>query len=156
MSDSKNLKIPEWINKLHNESNEMEKLNIINQNIPRWIVEVIDHYSPDYSYLENNWYKLTEIAKTTPKKIVIVDRIPMDKNEPNYLEIIILCDYMTKNGYVVRRKGELIKCPVCNKALLSEKVYDSVYNMNTENITEALFIKSQIPDYWDKKCQNCS
>ena len=159
MSKSTELKIPDWIMRLHNEtSNEMEQLELINQHLPGWILEAMDNYSLDYSYLEKNWHKLAEVARTRPKKIIIVDRIPLNdyENDLNHLEISILCDYMTKNGYVIRRKGELIKCPVCNKALLSEKVYDSICNIDTDNIEHAIILKTQLPNSWDKKCSNCS
>ncbi len=117
-----------------------EAYAIINEALPGWLNTSIESYSPDYPHLQSNWRIVCEHAKTTPKKIILVSDI--DFENPGLKTK--LCEYMTTNGYCVRRSGEFTPCTVCHRAIPYEEIWSQ---FKTRNLN--------VPDVWSNKCKNC-
>lgn len=115
----------------------------INRVFPGWILYSVDDYSKDYSYLENNWKFMCVKLSIDKGKIVIVDAIHFDDSHKLLGEV---CDMMTKSGYIVRRKEELIPCTVCGKALMSEPLWMKMRNTPIQEV---------IPREWAERCGGC-
>jgi len=140
---------PHDIDELRSRINEMKSLgsisdtiNFINNYLPGWIVGILSEYSQDYPHLITNWQYLCREMKTEPKKILLVDKIIYD---PDNTLLIHLCEFITKNGYVVRRKEEFIACDRCGKVLPSQGLYEY---MKTK-------IPNNVPERWSNKCSTC-
>lgn len=115
---------------------------IIERHYPNWLVISVDKYSEDYPHLQRNWETLCQQFKTKPKKIVLVNEIVFEET-PTTLNKI--CDFMTKNGYVVRRSNEFIACSVCEKAIPCIEIWNILKEKNFP-----------VPRNWSDKCQSCS
>lgn len=118
--------------------NEIEKL--IDYFYPRWLEYSTDSYSEDYSFLQNNWKKICELNNTTPKKIIFVSNIEF---KPEFSILNKLCDFLTKNGYCIRRSTEFVLCDKCNKAIPCIELWSLIKN------------KSGVPSVWSNMCLNC-
>jgi hypothetical protein len=116
-------------------------VDLIDQYYPEWLVTSIDGYSEDYPQLTKNWNIVCEKMGVTPKKIILVKEI---KFSADYKIMEFICDFMTRNGYCVRRETEFVVCPDCNKAIPVESVH-SVLKKN----------KSNVPLVWRSHCRNC-
>lgn len=114
---------------------------LIVKTFPTWLLHSTDRYSHDYPHLESNWATICAKTGVDKQKIVIVDAIIKDDE---HLLINIFCERMTREGYVVRRKGEFIGCSKCGAAIPSEIVYR---NMKSYNLP--------IPIKWSDKCSTC-
>lgn len=119
-----------------------EVTNLILQNFPNWLVYSVDDYSPDYPHLRKNWEHICKLAGTSPKKIVLVKDIVFDDDHKNINEV---AEYMTRNGYVVRRTEEFIVCPTCEKAIPCKEIWQQFRNKGI-----------RVPDQWSNKCRNCN
>ena len=119
-----------------------ETIHFINTYLPGWIISILSDYSADYPHLSNNWSMVCDKINIEPKKIILVDQI---MNDPEYTLLAHLCEYITKNGYVVRRKEEFISCEKCGKAIPSEGLY--------EYMKKAL--PDKVPKKWSSTCLNC-
>ena len=113
----------------------------IDKVLPYWLINSLDGYSDDYPHLTSNWKIICQKVDIVPQKIIIVDYINFDKD---HMLLNILCERMTREGYVVRRKDEFTKCESCNKAIPSIEIY-KIFKEN--NI--------QAPEEWSSKCKNC-
>jgi hypothetical protein len=129
------------LNRLKNTISSDEAQTIINEALPGWLVVSFDSYSPDYPHLQSNWRIICNHAKTTPKKIVLVSDFEF-KDTPTLKNK--LCEYMTANGYCVRRLEEFVPCKVCNKAIPCEEIW-----------RQFLDRKLDVPKTWSDKCKNC-
>jgi hypothetical protein len=113
----------------------------IEEIFPNWIITAIDSYSEDYSHLEKNWKVMANMSGVNPAQILIVEDIVFDNCHTlirNFAELL------TRAGFMVRRKNEFFPCPVCNKAIPSENLYNKMKEK-----------KFPIPDIWKSKCSNC-
>ena len=114
---------------------------IINSVYPTWLVSVMREYSQDYPHLNGNWTVICGKNGSQKRGIVLVDEIVKDEE---HLLINIFCERMTREGYMVRRRGEFVSCEVCNSAIPSLEVYSKM-KMN--------FIK--VPTVWSRTCTTC-
>jgi hypothetical protein len=92
----------------------------ISKIIPGWIVFYMRGYSPDYmATLGENFKLFTEAINTTPKGIVTVKDVPMNNNTTDETITLkfLICDFLTRNGFAVRRDTELFPCPNCGFAV---------------------------------------
>ena len=48
------------------------------EKLPEWVVNVVDDYAPEYNELTVAWQKLCDKVKTTRKKILIVQYLPIE------------------------------------------------------------------------------
>lgn len=123
----------------------------IQQILPGWIYTVIDTYSNDYAYLDQNWKRLCKDFKTTRKKIILVNDIPTGNDKKITIEDehkIKVLDVLTRHGWVIRRTSEFVVCVVCkNKAIPSQQLW-SILDSNP-------MFKGKIPKVWKNKCLNC-
>lgn len=115
-----------------------EVLEHIQEKHPGWIVGMFDAYSDDYSELSNNWHKLCETFKTTPKRIIIIKSFELDDHY-SYAELL------TQTGFVIRTQFEFIPCSVCQKILPSMTIYEKLKSAN-----------KKVPDIWSGKCMTCN
>lgn len=113
----------------------------INKLFPDWLVCYLDGYSSDYKYLENNWKKLCETMKVPPQKILFVTEIVFDDDHKLQRQI---CEIMTQRGFVVRRLHEFIACPVCNRAIPCQELWQMLKSKGMP-----------VPGSWSNKCRNC-
>lgn len=120
---------------------EIHKL--IDETLPGWLVDSIEDYSDDYEILRTNWYKICENLKISPKKIILVEFIGFDPKK--YLLLQILCERMTREGYLIRQCNELIKCKVCNKAIPNFELYTMIKQKGYK-----------IPKKWSSICMECN
>lgn len=132
----------EIINTISEMKKHDEIHNLIIQTFPGWILYSTDTYSDDYLYLNNNWKKVCEMTKTTPKKIVLVDYINF---HPDFALIRAFCNIMTTFGYCVRRKEEFGSCEKCGKAIPVEQVWKVMKSKDMP-----------VPDKWSSKCSVCN
>lgn len=115
---------------------------IINVTFPDWIVSYTEKYSNDYPSLQSNWETMCKKLDVKPRFIVRVDDI---KNDANHLITQVFCERMTREGYVVRRKNELILCEKCSSAIPNFEIYE---HMKRNNLP--------VPDTWSNTCTNCT
>lgn len=124
---------------------ELENSRTIEQTIeiyfPGWFILSLEKYSSDYPHLQKNWEYLCGEMKTTPKKIVLVNEIVLGQ-EPTTINKI--CEFMTKNGYVVRRSGEFIACSVCEKAIPCIEIWGILKEKGFP-----------VPKTWGNTCSTC-
>jgi len=126
---------------LKSSANSTEAENILKENIPDWLLYSMEAYSADYPTLQKNWEYLCGKIGNPPQKIVIVENVYFDDEHKVLMEI---CNFLTKNGYCIRRKDEYIPCEVCEKAVPCVEIYE---NLKRRGIT--------VPDIWRKKCKEC-
>jgi hypothetical protein len=124
-----------------NELSENDTLNTIEKYYPYWIVHTTEKYSQDYSNLDLNWKNLCKLLHTEPKKIILVNFISFDSE---YSILNRVCDFLTKNGYCVRRFDEFITCTKCNGTIPCKNVFNTMKNNNVKT-----------PLLWKEKCINC-
>lgn len=121
---------------------------LIYSTFPNWIIDSYESYSTDYEILQNNWLQTCIKLNYIPQKIIMVDKLNLNKELQNqYILISTFSEVLTRMGFIVRSKYDIISCVVCNKVLLSELLYNSISNEGS------LFIK---PSRWSNKCINCS
>ena len=130
------------IEKMKTLSTTSETIDFINTHFPGWIICILPDYSADYPHLSYNWNFICDKINTMPKKIIIVDQIIQD---PDYTLLAHLCEFITKNGYMVRRKEEFISCEKCGRAIPSAGLYEY---MKTK-------MPDKIPKEWSATCKNC-
>jgi hypothetical protein len=126
---------------LKNAKNSGEVLCIINETFPSWICFTAEKYSNDYEYLQKNWESICKKLSTTPKSIICVDEITRDER---HSLLQIFCERLTIEGFVVRCKGELIRCSRCGNAIPGFKVYECMHSKSLP-----------IPDKYSIYCSSC-
>ena len=117
-----------------------ECMTKVNTDLPDWITGVYDEYRNDYPHLQKNWLKVCKMAKTKPRKIIIVREIPHIRDENPNMKIIDCCSMLARLGYVVRRENELVVCKSTGKVIPSKKLHE--YMLTSPNL------KSLIPEVW--------
>lgn len=115
---------------------------IIERYYPNWLLLSLEGYSKDYPHLQKNWETLCAKLNTKPRKIVLVNEIIFGET-PNTLNKI--CEFMTKNGYVVRRSNEFIACSECEKAIPCIEIWSLLKEKGFP-----------VPRTWSNKCSSCS
>lgn len=131
----------EILNKLSTVKNSQEAEELINQYFPGWLVFSANAYSRDYTHLQKNWKHICEMIKTQPQKIVFVADIKFDDEHST---INAISEFMVKNGYCIRRVGEFIVCPVCEKAIPCIQVWHLLKEKGLP-----------VPAKWSNKCSCC-
>jgi hypothetical protein len=126
---------------LKDKADESGIRNLIEKIFPGWLKCVLDKYSDDYPHLSVNWRKICDLAKTVPKKIVLVDKIFFDDD---HTILRVFCEIMTFFGYVVRRIDEFGVCNKCNAAIPSINLYNAIKEKGI-----------QVPNNWSSKCCTC-
>jgi len=116
--------------------------SMIEEIFPGWLKWYASGYSKDYPHLTNNWSFICRKNNTSAKKVIIVDEIFFDKE--NHFVLMLFCEIMTRNGYVVRRKEEYVSCKNCEKAIPSKHVWQQMKNAGLI-----------IPQIWSDKCSEC-
>jgi hypothetical protein len=114
---------------------------LIVEYFPGWLVSSSQKYSPDYKFLQDNWNLICTRLSVNPQKIILVDDIKFDDNHSN---LTILCEFLTKNGYCIRRKDEFV---ICNKCKLVIPCLALWLNLKNRSIN--------VPKQWSDKCSNC-
>lgn len=133
--------IDKLINSIYHFS-ESELFEYIKKYISKWIVSILDDYSNDYNVLKYTWTKICDQLQVSPKKIIIVNDIPLEHNK--YSIIISICDTLTKHGYLIRSKDHIQACLGCNKGILTKNTH--TYFKNRSN---------NIPSVWNSSCSSC-
>jgi hypothetical protein len=113
----------------------------IENKFPNWLVCSLDNYCNDYPHFQKNWETICNKLNTSPKHIVLVNKINFENKDDPLLEI---CEFMTKNGYVVRRYEEFIPCKQCYKAIPCKEIWQLLKHKNII-----------VPSLWDNKCSTC-
>jgi hypothetical protein len=141
MSDNKSL---ELLFKKLNENKFQNTIEIINSEFPGWILNWVDHYSNDYSYMENNWKKICEIAEVKTKEILFVDDIDFKGENEKQKAFLLLSELLTRNGYCVRRLEEFTLCKKCAGAIPCKEIWKKLKECNMP-----------VPKIWKENCTNC-
>ena len=128
---------------LKNATTSEEAEKIISENFPGWLVYSTDNYSDDYAYLRQNWEYICKTIGTPTKRIVLVSDINFQSEA--HKELNEVAEFMTKNGYCVRRDTEFILCPVCESAIPSKPVWEV---MRSKGLP--------VPTVWSNFCLKCS
>jgi hypothetical protein len=127
------------ISELQETSNEKEIFAVLEKYYPDWVVNCLAQYSDDYPVLTKNWQHICKLVSHEPSKILLVSQLAFkDKRQ------IEVCDYLTKQGYCVRRFEEFTSCIKCKSAIPCEEVYNSMKNKGV-----------QVPEVWIESCQKC-
>lgn len=121
--------------------NPQEAQRLIEQHFPGWLVSSLDKYGSDYSYLQRNWEVICQRINTTPKKIVLVADIKFDDEHKG---VNAVAEFMTRNGYCVRRISEFQACPNCHGAIPVIEVW---HLMQEKGLP--------VPRVWSNRCRDC-
>lgn len=113
-----------------------EVFEYIDNTHPGWVEGMYDGYSKDYNELTANWDKLCETFKTTPKKIILVERFEVDDHF-SFAELLSQC------GFVVRTRYEFSPCS-CRLLIPTLEVYNKL----KEN-------GKVVPNEWCSQCKGC-
>jgi len=130
------------LSKLEGCATSDEAQTLINQYYPCWLITSMPAYCVDYPSLTKNWQNLCQHLKTTPATIVLVEEIKFDEAHSNLQNV---CEFLTKNGYCVRRVGEFTACPICNKAIPCVEIWDRLKQM-----------RMTVPRQWSPVCSVCN
>lgn len=118
------------------EMNLDDILKLIHEISPNWVKSIHNNYSSDYPHLTNNWNNLCKMIHTTPKKIILVEKIEDDTDK-------FFCETLTTIGCIVRPIIQFITCEKCSLLIPSNEMY----NLISKGI--------KIPTEWKNKCKNC-
>jgi len=98
---------------------------------PTLIVGSIKKYSDDYPLLQKNWEKVCKETNVQPTEILIVDNF--DFIQENSL-VLLFCEIMSKVGFCVRKKMDIIPCEVCGDALPSKTSWELLSENSKTNL----------------------
>ncbi len=119
-----------------------EVKNLIDTIYPGWIKGMIECYSDDYPSLTESWKNICENElKVKPVAIIVLDRLPLSED---FVLVNFFAETLTRAGFCVRRKEEVIACYKCSKAIPSSSLYDMLKRKG-----------EQIPDVWARSCVSC-
>jgi len=138
--------LEQTLDKILHFDNEFQLNEYVYVLLPQWILHRSEHYATEYPKLEENWYRLCASWNTTPREILIVQYLPDPSQFSQYQVLMAVCNQLTRYGYVVRNKSELFPCRQCNRALLTQKVYDFLVTRNPQSV----------PKRWSAVCQSCA
>ena len=120
---------------------EMEKISevfdFIKAEYPEWIIFILDEYSKDYNFLNDNWTFITQNLNTKKQKIVIVKNFEKD-------EYVKFAELLTKTGFVVRTEAEFSACAKCHSAIPTYVIYEIMLKNN-----------KFVPSVWSPTCSKC-
>lgn len=108
---------------------------------PGWIICSLDKYCIDYPHLQNNWVEICRSSGVQPTKIILVADIKFDDE---HKVTRAFCEFLTKNGYVVRRSGEFIPCSKCLSAIPCQDIWHLLKENNLP-----------VPNEWQSTCSKC-
>ena len=114
-----------------------EVLEYIQSKHPGWIIDMYDGYSSDYKELSDNWVKVCDTFKTSPQRIILIERFELDDHY-NFAELL------TQTGFVIRTRYEFSPCPKCNLIIPTQQIY--------EKLKES---KKSVPEVWSQSCSTC-
>lgn len=136
---------------VHLETNDL--ISWIDAIIPKWKITQTKRYASEYDVLEQNWINLCQKWNAKPHFIIIVDFIPPQNDANNYKIIWTLCNYLTKEGNVIRNQSELTTCLNCNSAILTKTVIERI-NKARSSVKDPP--PSKIPTIWNHLCNACN
>jgi hypothetical protein len=111
--------------------------------LPGWLVTSLEGYSPDYPQLTQNWTRICqEKFGVAPRRLLLVDRLEFGADATDMNRV---CEFLTLNGFCVRRVAEFVACPVCEKAIPDRTVWNLLKTQNPLNV----------PSSWSPKCTRC-
>jgi hypothetical protein len=131
----------EILEKLQTIKTREETHQFIDNHFPGWLVISLTEYSKDYNYLQKNWEKICEMSKCKTQEIVLVSDIKFDKE---HIAINVIAEFMTRNGYCVRRSEEFLSCVTCEKAIPCQNLWKLMKDKNMP-----------VPKKWSEKCSSC-
>jgi hypothetical protein len=108
---------------------------------PGWICGEIKEYSPDYQHLSRNWKIICKKVEATPKVILIVTRIGREEQD-KYMSAF--AEALTRSGFVVRDKKDVVVCHVCNRGLPVISLHEKMKEFGLK-----------VPPVWSNKCTEC-
>jgi hypothetical protein len=101
------------------EKSEKDYYSYINGILPNWVLHTIIGYSSDYPHFQKNWGIICGECKVEPQKLILVSEISFEKDSKS----AVLCEYMTRKGYCVRRIDEFFPCKICDMALPCKEIW---------------------------------
>jgi hypothetical protein len=114
-----------------------EVFEYIDETHPGWVIDMYDGYSKDYKELDDNWRTICEAFKTTPKRIILIEKLQVDDHF-SFAELLSQC------GFVVRTRYEFSPCATCRLLIPNEEVYNRLKSSG-----------KAVPELWNSKCQGC-
>lgn len=131
----------EMLNKILESKDKDEIERLIQTHYPDWLMSSTCFYSDDYAFLTDNWKKVCSLTSSQPRKIIFVNELYF--NDPNYKILNQLSEFLTKNGYCIRRYNEFVLCYKCNGAIPCIELWELIKH------------KDNIPRVWSSHCKNC-
>lgn len=122
---------------LYNLETIKDVFEFIMDKYPSWIITTCDKYSEDYNFLNTNWDVMVNNSGSRKQKVIIVDSFSKDK-------YLVFSELLTKVGFVIRTKDELISCNVCHLALPSKQSYNKLKDVG-----------KNVPAVWKDRCSRC-
>lgn len=111
--------------------------------LPGWLVISLEGYSSDYPQLTQNWVRIcNEKFGISPRRLLLVDRLEFTETPSDMNRV---CEFLTINGFCVRRASEFVVCPGCERAIPDRSVWNLLKNQNPSNV----------PSIWSQKCRDC-
>ena len=131
----------EILQQLHTLSNAKDTVKFIETHFPGWLILSLNNYSKDYPHFQANWEKICQMANTTPQKIVLVSDIKFDEE---HVATSVMAEFMTRNGYCVRRAAEFVACAECESAIPCQDLWVLLRNKGMP-----------VPSNWSNHCSGC-
>lgn len=135
-------KSPEIISEFALADTPEKAIEVLNKYLPNWFIGTMVEYSPDYRILQTNWEKVCKLLSVFPKHIVIVADLKFDDEHKTTTAI---SEKMTRQGYCVRREGELIPCTVCSRAIPHKEIWKILRSRYSD----------AVPPEWSDTCKVC-
>ena len=114
-----------------------EVIDYIKREYPEWIIDMLDEYSKDYDFLNENWLFITNNLNVRKQKIIIVK----DFEKDDYMKF---AELLTKTGFVIRGESEFSSCKTCHKAIPTFHIYEIMLKHN-----------KNVPSLWSSTCKEC-
>ena len=104
--------------------NGKELLRIATTFFHDWIQdEITEPHSKELKRFEENWHFICRQVRSEPKSLLLVKHVCLTPNDDRKSLLILLCDYLTQCGYLVRTQGEFQRCNLCGKIICSERYH---------------------------------
>jgi hypothetical protein len=121
-----------------------EIFELIDKTFPSWVIHIVDNFSEDYLFLDQNWQNICKELNVRKAKIIIVRQISLISEESNTKLVKIFCELLTKAGFIVRDVNDLQLCLKCGNALPTEGMYNTLKKMNVS-----------VPEEYISNCSKC-
>jgi hypothetical protein len=131
----------EILQQLRTLSSPEDTVDFVNKHFPGWLILSLTSYSKDYPQFQSNWEKICQMANTTPQKIVLVSDIKFDEE---HVATSVIAEFMTRNGYCVRRAAEFIACSECEGAIPCQPLWTLLKDKGMP-----------VPPVWSNRCNDC-